>query len=290
MSTDILKALDESDLTTHQKVEAIFAGTEALLQAALPVRNVIMQLGSHRTDLEDALAGTYYRMCLMMESLTRLNKKQDFQVSLHCARCLYELHLDAVNLVRDPMLLAKFQAFTFVARFAAAEKLVNELLSQGITDPNIGKHEHIFVRDPTRQAKFQSELAAHWPNRTTAPLNWMDRSLPDRAKGIGNDEIIQHREVYSFFCWYSHAGVVGVANLSPDALESAMGMAHGYSQNFFLETTNLIAKQFDIYKADTHPRDGDRPVQSRDRDGGVVAPAEASGIIRGRARRQLGQI
>jgi len=55
MSTEILKALDDSNLTTHQKVEAIFAGSEALLQAALPVRNVIMQLGSHRTDLEDAL-------------------------------------------------------------------------------------------------------------------------------------------------------------------------------------------------------------------------------------------
>jgi hypothetical protein len=249
MSTDILKALDESNLTTHQKVDAIFAGTEALLRAAIPIRNVIMQLGSHRTDLEDALAGTYYRMCLMMESLTRLNKRQDFQVSLHCARCLYELHLDVVDLIRDPTLLAKFTAFTFVARFAAAEKLVNELVSQGITDPNIGKHERIFVGDPTRQAKFRSELAAHWPKRTTAPLNWMDRSLADRAKLVGNDEVIRYRELYSFFCWYSHAGVVGVANLSPDALESAMGMAHGHSQDFFLETTTLIARQFDIYKA-----------------------------------------
>lgn len=249
MSTDIRKTLDESNLTPHQKVEAIFAGTEALLQAALPIRNVIMQLGSYRTDLEDALAGTYYRMCLIMESLTRLNKKQDFQISLHCARCLYELRLDALDLIRDPTLLGKFKAFTFVARFAAAEKLVNELVSQGIADPNIGKHERIFVGDPTRQAKFRSELAAQWPNRTTAPLNWMDRSLPDRAKVIGNDEIIRYRELYSLFCWYSHAGIVGVANLSPDALESAMGMAHGHSQDFFLETTNLIAKQFDIYKA-----------------------------------------
>ncbi|QDU05708.1 hypothetical protein V6x_54490 [Gimesia chilikensis] len=86
MNNNILKMLDDSNLTTHQKVEAIFVGTEALLRAALPVRNIIMQLGSHRSDLEDALAGTYYRMCLMMESLTRLNKRQDFQVSLHCAR------------------------------------------------------------------------------------------------------------------------------------------------------------------------------------------------------------
>ncbi len=249
MSTNILKTLDDSNLTTHQKVDAIFAGTEVLLQAALPVRNVIMQLGNHRTDLEDALAGTYYRMCLMMESLTRLNKKQDFQVSLHCARCLYELHLDAVDLIRDPTLLAKFKAFTFVARFTSAEKLVNELVSQGLTDPNIGKYERIFVGNPTNQAKFQSELAAHWPKRTTAPLNWMDRSLPDRARAIGNDEIIRYRELYSFFCWYSHAGVVGVANLSPDALESAMGMAHSHSQDFFRETTALIARQFDIYKA-----------------------------------------
>ncbi len=249
MSTDILKALDESNLTTHQKVEAIFVGTAALLQAALPVHNVIMQLGSYRTDLEDALAGTYYRMCLMMESLTRLNKRQDFQVSLHCARCLYELNLDAVDLVRDPTLLAKYKAFTFVARFAAAAKLVNELVSQGITDPNIGKHERNFVGDATRQAKFQSELAAHWPNRTAAPLNWMDQPLPNRTQVIGNNELIRYRQLYSFFCWYSHAGIVGVANLSQDALECAMGKAHVHSQEVFLETTNLVAQQFDIYKA-----------------------------------------
>jgi hypothetical protein len=251
MVTDILKALEDSNLTTHQKVEAIFAGSGALLQAAVPVRNVVMQLGSHRTELEDALAGTYYRMCLIMESLMRLNKKQDFQVSLHCARCLYELYLDAVDLIRDPTLLAKFKAFTFIARFSAAKKLVNELVSQGITDPNIGKHERIFVDNPTNEAKFQSELEAHWPNRTKAPLNWMDRPLPDRAKLIGNNEIIRYRELYSLFCWYSHAGVVGVANLSPDALESAMGMAHVHSQNFFVEATNLIAIQFDIYKGNS---------------------------------------
>jgi hypothetical protein len=154
-----------------------------------------------------------------------------------------------VDLIRDSTLVAKFKAFTFVARFAAAKKLVDELSSQGITDPNIGKHERIFVGDPTRRAKYLSELAAHWPSRTTAPLNWADQNLPNRAKVIGKDEILRYGELYSFFCWYSHAGVVGVANLSADALESAMELAHGHSQNFFLEATNLVAKQFDIYKA-----------------------------------------
>jgi hypothetical protein len=62
-----------------------------------------------------------------MESLTRLNKRQDFQVALHCARCLYELKLDIVDLVNNPGLVAKFFAFTFVARFEAAKKLVAEL-------------------------------------------------------------------------------------------------------------------------------------------------------------------
>lgn len=251
MSTDIVKTLDDSKLTVHQKVDAIFAGTGALLRAALPIRNVIMQLDTHRTDLEDALAGTYYRMGLMMESLTRLNKRQDFQVSLHCARCLYELHLDIVDLIRDPNLLPKFKAFTFVARFAAAKKLVDELASQGITDPNIGKHERVFVDDATRQVKFKSEIATHWPKRRTAPLNWMGRSLPDRVRDISNDESLRYRQLYSFFCWYSHAGVVGIANLSNEALESAMGIAHAHSQEFFFETTSLIARQFDIYKANS---------------------------------------
>jgi hypothetical protein len=247
------KELDESNLSVHQKVDAIFAGTQALLQAALPIRNVIIALGDNRTELEDALAGTYYRMCLLVESLTRLNKKQDFQVALHCARCLYELHLDAVDLTRDPTLLAKFKAFTFVARFAAAEKLINELNAQGITDPAVSQHERTFVADPVRRARFNTELATHWPTapgkKQKAPLNWMNESLPDRAKRIGKNELLRYRQLYSFLCWYSHAGVVGIANISGDGLEASMGMAHGHSQEFFFATTNLVAKQFDIYTA-----------------------------------------
>lgn len=248
----LIEELDKIDIPIHEQVNAIFAGTQALLQAAVPIRNVIMAIGEHRTGLEDALAGTYFRMCLIMESLTRLNKRQDFQVALHCARCLYELYLDVVDLVNDPSLVASFQAFTFVARFAAAEKLVAELTSQGIVDPTINRHERQFIADPIRRAKFDSERRAHWPHPSGAPitpLNWRNQKLPIRASNIGPNELLRYRRLYAYLCWYSHSGMVGIAGISPEGLESGMGIAHAHSQDFFFESTNLIAATFDIYKA-----------------------------------------
>lgn len=250
---DLIDELKKAGISTHEQVNAIFAGTQDLCQAAIPIRNVIMALGDNRTDLEDALAGTYYRMCLLMESLVRLNRRQDFQVALHCARCMYELHLDAVDLTRNPALLSKFHAFTFVARFAAADKLVDQLNAQGITDPAINKHERQFIADPKRQARFNSERATHWPDKRgkpTTPLNWTGQPLPVRAENIGPAELLRYRRLYSYLCWFSHAGVVGIANVSPEGLESGMGMAHAHAQEFFFETTNLVSTQFDIYKAD----------------------------------------
>ena len=171
---------------------------------------------------------------------------------MHCARCLYESHLDVVDLLRDPSLLPKFMAFTFVARFAAAEKLASELTAQGITDPSINAHERMFIADSGRRARFDAERATHWPDRhgnPTTPLNWTGKSLPDRARIIGPDELLRYRRLYSLLCWFSHAGIVGIANMSADALETAMGMAHGNSQDFFFATTNLVASHFDIFKA-----------------------------------------
>jgi len=192
-------------------------------------------------------------MCLVIDSLTRLNHKNDFQVALHCARVMYELYLDIVELIKDPALLAQFKAFTFVARYSAAQKLVNELDDQGITDPSVGKHERKFVADPANQAKFDAERLKHWAptksGKPRTPQNWRDMRLPDRADELGDEEAVRYRQLYSFLCWFSHAGLVGIENVSAEGLESGMGLAHGHAQDFFFAATNLVAKQFDIYKA-----------------------------------------
>jgi len=82
--TSIVDELQTAGISVHEQVNAIFAGTQSLLQAAIPIRNVVLALDGHHTELENALAGTYYRMSFLMESLTRLNQAQDFQVALHC--------------------------------------------------------------------------------------------------------------------------------------------------------------------------------------------------------------
>ena len=249
--TTIVDDLQQCGISIHEQVNAIFSGTQSLLEASIPIRNVISSLEKNHTDFDTAIAATYTRMSLTMESLTRLNHPGDFQVALHCARCLYESHIDAVQLLRTPELLPKFMAFTFVAKFAAAEKLIEELRNQGISDPSINSIERNFISDAGRRKKFDDERKNYWPKKNgdpKTPMNW-NGNLPDRATAIGPNEELRYRRVYSQLCWYSHAGVVGVADMSADALEAAMGMAHGYAQTFFFDTTNLIAEHFGIYRA-----------------------------------------
>lgn len=253
MDDSLLDKLKNIDVPMHERVNAIFGATQALLQAAIPIRNVIATLQGSRTDFEDALAGTYYRMCFCVESLTRLNNKRDFQVALGVTRTIYELYIDMVELSTVPIQAAKFLDYTFVAKFSAAKKLVDELSHQGITDPTIGKHERAFIGDPKNQTKYQAELLKHWPSKqgqaAKAPLSWTNTNLPTRVKAIGNAELLRYRKIYSMLCWYSHSGLVGVANLSAEGLESAMGFGHAYSQDVFYEATNLIAGVFKIYIA-----------------------------------------
>jgi hypothetical protein len=247
-----IKSQDGGELTVRQKAQAIYAGTEALHKACEPISNVISAIAMNRTPLEDATAGTYYRMCLLMESLTRLNSTKDFQVSLHCARCMYELYLDIADLLRDPSSLAKFQAFTFVTRFAAAEKLVKELENQGITDPSVHKPERDYIANTNHKRKYDDDRKTYWPDtrgNPSTPLQWSGMSLPGRARMVGDKELLRYRQLYSILCWYSHAGLAGISNISEDGLVAAMGMAHANAQNFFHEATRLVANKFEIYKA-----------------------------------------
>jgi hypothetical protein len=188
------------DVPVHEQVNALFAGTQALFGAATPIRKVVVSLGKHRTDWEDALAGTYFRMHLCVESLTRLNNKRDFQIALQVLRTVYELFIDLVELKRNPTLVPQFFAYTFVARFNAAKRLVNEINSQGLTDPELAKDECTFVGDPKNVAKYYAERTKYWgqtkSGQPQTPKTWRNMELPDRAKSIGNHEILRYRKIW----------------------------------------------------------------------------------------------
>src|SRR4051812_18529146 len=110
------------DISIEQKAEALFRGTVALCELAkseiIPILTGIVQ----KTDHEQAMIGTYYRMQLWMISLAKLDHPIHFQTVLNGTRGLLELLVDLKLLLSDASLAEKYHDYSFVTRFSAAKK------------------------------------------------------------------------------------------------------------------------------------------------------------------------
>lgn len=248
--TAIIDTIKATPIPLHQHVDAIFSGSQALTKASIPIRDFILKKGE-KNDYEQAIAGSYYRMSLWMESLYHLNHKSHFQAALHAARCLYEIWIDLVELKNDHALTEKFFDFVFVQRYAAAEHRVRTLDKFKVTDAKVDAIERPFVAN--HKAKYDTLREKHWGrdkknNKIITPTHWSGLGLASRAENLGQDEEIRYRELYSKLCWYTHAGVTGVADISADGLEASFAHGHGLCQTFFRDATNLMAAEFDVYK------------------------------------------
>jgi hypothetical protein len=248
--TAFLDAVKSTPIPLHQQVDAVFSGSQALTRASIPIRNVIQAAGQ-KNDYEQAIAGSYYRMSLWMESLYHLNHKFHFQAALHAARCLYEIWIDLVELKNDHSLAEKFFDFVFVQRYGAAYLRVTTLDKHRVTDAKVDAIERPYV--VKHQAKYDTVREKHWGRdgngKIITPKHWSGSDLAARAQRLGKDEEIRYRELYSRLCWYTHGGVTGVANISADGLEASFAYGHGLCQTFFRDATNLVATEFGVYAA-----------------------------------------
>jgi hypothetical protein len=232
------------------RLGVICDATRALYDACAPVRNIAGSLAGTLNDIDRAMAGTYIRMSLWIESFLCLPDKRHFQALLHGARCLYELWVDLAELRNDPSLAGKYHAFAVVAKFAAAEKEIRCRDKFGAKDTVSVAAQRRFLSQ--NRARYNSLLKQHWPSAKngSAPLNW-NGDLRARTASLGRDEELEYRSLYSLLCWYSHAGLTGISDMPIEGFDDAVGFAHAHAQKFYRLATDIVAIHFRIYEAST---------------------------------------
>lgn len=259
MDLGIIEAADVTSLSREDQAAAIFKGTCSLSQfAESQVCPVIMgQLA--KSDYEQAIAGTFYRLALLVRGLGRLDDPCHFQLANSTAPTVFELLLDIKALASDHTLAAKFLAFTRVSRFHKATQLTR-FLSE---NPAVDRSSHLqaiqFADDPIRRQEVEQLCIQHWGSdsrgRPLWPEHWSGLSIADRAQRAGLDYEEIYRSQFFLQSYSIHAGGAGVDGISRDGLICSFGIAHSLVQQMFAEAISIIADGFHLFQADTHLRE-----------------------------------
>jgi len=242
------------NLPRHKKIEAIFQGTRALSEFA--EENVCPQVRAalQKSGHEQALAATYYRMCLFLRALAKLDDTYHFQIAQMAARSIFELLLDLKALAADPTLAEKFFDFTWVSRYRKAKQLDDFLQAHPRVDTSPHKPALDLVNKPGVEQNRKQLCKKHgWVDSKGKPRwpdHWSGKDIATRAREAG----VKYEEIYrsEFFIqsYYVHAGAAGIDSMSRDALESAFAIAHALVQRLFAEATKIIAERFHLFQAD----------------------------------------
>jgi len=206
-----------------------------------------------RTDYEDALAGSYYRMALVVGSLTKLDSISDFQTVQAGARTVFELLLDLKMLAKDPALAGPFFAFAEVQPFSKAAQLTKFLDENPTVDRTPYAHATRLASDPAERMKYEAKCIKYWgkPRKGTPKPNahWSNKGLCKRAKDAGPEyEEIYRGDVFTQnYC--VHAGAAGVAGFGREAIESLYTIGHHLACQLLREATEIIAAQFHLFDA-----------------------------------------
>jgi hypothetical protein len=247
-----------------KEIEAFVRGTAALCAFGDQRVAPLLKANQNRTDYQEALTGTYYRMQLSMRSLAALPEPHHFQTLMSTARALYELLLDLKLLKAAPSDVEKYHDFAFVSRFSAAKKYadaVNEfpaaLLPTKRTDFRLS-----YVTNPPNEKHFDDIREKHWgrsaKGNLVTPEHWSGMSMPDRARRLSAEEYLRCRSVYSQYCWFVHSGSAGTAGISREGLVAGFGWGLATALTYFTEAIEIICteeKLFDAHEGLRHEFD-----------------------------------
>jgi hypothetical protein len=249
------------DLTLEQRAAAFYQGTSALSSFATQKVIPLLQAKTTRPDIDLAVITTYYRMHLWSLDVSKLNYPVHFQTVLNAVRGLFELLVDLKLLIADPTRAEKFHDFSFVTRFAAAEKYVNCLdADPGYTQPAKPELRRVFVSDAANRKKYDDLRRKHWgtdkKGKVITPEHWSGLGgMADRCANLSPSETRRYRDIYSQCSWFVHSGSAGVAGVSPDGILAAFGWGHGQIQNLFGEGTEIVCEHQQLFAADSGLRD-----------------------------------
>jgi hypothetical protein len=153
MTPKELEELKTEDLTADEHAQVVFFGTGALYKVTNESVIPIIMSSLARSEFEEAIAGTYYRMFAWMESLIELKRPNHIQAVCSGTRTMFELLLDMKQLIDNPTLAKKFHDFTFVARYRNAKLTVEHHDREHGVDVSELVPERNFINDSANSAK-----------------------------------------------------------------------------------------------------------------------------------------
>jgi hypothetical protein len=249
-----IEQAEVTELSVRQRVEAFYKGTDAIGHFAQEVIIPVLRGQIALKDHELAVTGTYYRMCLWIQSLVRMNSRIHYQGAASAARSLFELLLDVKLLAGDSdgSMTAKFHAFPTLDRFRVASQVVEYNDAQG--DGTIeDTHQRNLVNTAGQKQAIAQLAIQHWGTNKTGkpqrPSHWSGLKIKERAIRLGPRYEQLYVESYPLMSWSVHAGSGGYAGLDADAIESCFGFSHSIAQRCFLEATELTAAVMHIKEA-----------------------------------------
>lgn len=248
-----IEAVDVTKLSPKEQANAIFKGTEnlhALMEHSV-CTVVIGQIG--KSDAEQSIAATYYRVALLVRGLVASNDPKHFQIANSVARTIFELVIDLKLLCYDHTLAAKYLAFARVVKFRKAVQLVEFLNDNPGVDRSTHQYAITFASNPQRKQVVEQLCIQHWGankhGQPRWPEHWSGKTIADRAHDAGLEFEEMYRSQFFLQSQYVHAGPAGIQNLSPEALISSFGIAHRLIQQLAATATELVGEAFHLFDA-----------------------------------------
>lgn len=242
------------DISLDKKAEAFFRGTVALRDLARDKVVPILAGIVGKTDHDEAVVATYYRMHFWLLSLAKLEDPVHFQTVLTATRSLYELLVDLKLLVCDRRLTEKYHDFSFVTRFSGAKKFIDHLdADPTYIRPPKPEQRRTFISHQANQKAFDDLRKKHWgtnrKDELITPTHWSGLDLAARSAKIGPAETRRYRDIYSQCSWFVHPGSAGIAGVSHDGLLAPFAWGHGCIQEIFSEATEILCKTQHLFTA-----------------------------------------
>jgi hypothetical protein len=116
-----------SDLPYKTIIDACFDGTKGMHDFSTEVMIPLCKGLLSRSQQENAVIDTYYKMTLLLRSSLALNTLDHFQTVASLTRSLFELWLDLKILAQDTTgdAVKRYDEFPEIEKFRAAERMVN---------------------------------------------------------------------------------------------------------------------------------------------------------------------
>lgn len=246
---DVLNGRPTLESTPRQRAEAFYARSVEAAQFSREV--VIPQIQGllRPSPRERAAILVFGRMHAWAESLALLDHAKHYQAAAAGARALFELFVDLLLLVADTdgKDIERFLCLPDVEKFRVAEKVARfrqEHSDFDIVDPT---HLAAFVAAPGKAAEVDAIRLRLWgPDRKGRPqakLHWSGLDMAGRTTRLGPRIESHYYELYSQLSWHVHSGPVGTEGRPLEDFDNLCGLAHAYSQEFFLESLATVGKQ-----------------------------------------------